>query len=85
MERFGRARWQKGDLDVSRAAIDTLARFTVERRALGIVLRALVQLSSAFDMLGHATLEMVNNYLTLANADLQKKYRIASPVDHWRL
>ena len=36
-------------------------------------------------MLGHATLEMVKNYLALANADLQKNHRIASPADHWRL
>ncbi len=36
-------------------------------------------------MLGHATLEMVKNYLALANANLQKNHRIASPVDHWRL
>ena len=36
-------------------------------------------------MLGHATLEMVKKTLALANADLQKNHRIASPVDHWRL
>ena len=36
-------------------------------------------------MLGHATLEMVKNYLALANADLQKNHRSASPADHWRL
>jgi hypothetical protein len=36
-------------------------------------------------MLGHATLEMVKNYLALANADLQKYHKIASPVEHWRL
>ena len=36
-------------------------------------------------MLGHATLEMVKNFLALANADLQKNHRIALPVDHWRL
>ena len=36
-------------------------------------------------MLGHATLEMVKKTLALANADLQKNHRIASPVDKWRL
>ena len=36
-------------------------------------------------MLGHATLEMVKNYLALANADLEKNHKIASPVDNWRL
>jgi site-specific recombinase XerD len=36
-------------------------------------------------MLGHATLEMVKKTLALANADLEKNHRVASPVDHWRL
>ena len=36
-------------------------------------------------LLGHSTMNMVNTYLDLANADLQKNHRIASPVDHWRL
>ena len=36
-------------------------------------------------MLGHATMEMVKTYLALANADLEKNHKIASPVDHWRL
>ena len=36
-------------------------------------------------MLGHATLEMVKTYLALANTDLEKNHKIASPVDHWRL
>ena len=36
-------------------------------------------------ILGHATLEMVKTYLTLANAGLEKNHKIASPVDHWRL
>ena len=36
-------------------------------------------------MLGQATLEMVKKTLALANADLEKNHRVASPVDHWRL
>ena len=36
-------------------------------------------------MLGHSTMEMVKNYLALAQADLEKNHKIASPVDNWRL
>jgi integrase/recombinase XerD len=36
-------------------------------------------------MLGHSTMEMVKTYLALAQADLEKNHKIASPVDHWRL
>jgi len=36
-------------------------------------------------MLGHSTMEMVKTYLSLANTDLQKAHKQASPVDNWRL
>jgi len=36
-------------------------------------------------MLGHSTKEMVKNYLSLAQADLEKNHMLASPVDNWRL
>jgi integrase len=36
-------------------------------------------------MLGHSTMEMVKTYLALAQADLEKNHKIASPVDNWRL
>ena len=36
-------------------------------------------------MLGHSTMEMVKNYLALAQADLEKTHKVASPVDNWRL
>lgn len=36
-------------------------------------------------MLGHTTLDMVHNYLALAQADLEASHKTASPVDHWRL
>ena len=36
-------------------------------------------------MLGHATLDMVKNYLALAQVDLDQNHKLASPVDNWRL
>ncbi len=36
-------------------------------------------------MLGHSTMEMVRNYLALAQADLDKNHKLASPVENWRL
>ena len=36
-------------------------------------------------MLGHSTMEMVKTYLSLAQADLERSHKLASPVDHWRL
>jgi len=36
-------------------------------------------------MLGHTTLKMVKRYLRLANTDLERVHRIASPADNWRL
>jgi integrase/recombinase XerD len=36
-------------------------------------------------MLGHSTMEMVKHYLNIAQADLEKNHKIASPVDNWRL
>ena len=36
-------------------------------------------------MLGHATMQMVENYLALSEADLVNKHKIASPVANWRL
>jgi integrase len=36
-------------------------------------------------MLGHSTMQMVENYLALAEADLVNKHNIASPVANWRL
>jgi integrase/recombinase XerD len=36
-------------------------------------------------MLGHSTMEMVKTYLALAQADLEKTHKMASPVDNWRL
>jgi len=34
---------------------------------------------------GHSTMEMVKTYLALAQADLEKNHKLASPVDNWRL
>jgi len=36
-------------------------------------------------MMGHSTMEMVKTCLALAQADLEKVHRLASPVDNWRL
>lgn len=36
-------------------------------------------------ILGHETLDMVKRYLALAQADVQRAHRIASPVEGWEL
>jgi site-specific recombinase XerD len=36
-------------------------------------------------LLGHATMEMVRNYLNISRADIDNNHRLASPVDRWRL
>jgi site-specific recombinase XerD len=36
-------------------------------------------------MLGHTTLDMVNRYLRIAQADVKEAHRIASPVTNWGL
>jgi len=36
-------------------------------------------------MLGHTTLEMVKQYLSLAQTDVEAAHRRASPVENWRL
>lgn len=36
-------------------------------------------------ILGHSTMEMVKNYLAIAQADIENNHLRASPVDHWRL
>ena len=36
-------------------------------------------------ILGHSTMEMVKTYLSIAQADLDKSHKLASPVDNWRL
>ena len=43
---------------------------------------------NAFELqmaLGHTTLQMVQTYLVLAQADLDAAHRKASPVENWRL
>ena len=43
---------------------------------------------NAFELqmaLGHTTLQMVQTYLMLAQADLDAAHRKASPVENWRL
>jgi integrase/recombinase XerD len=36
-------------------------------------------------MLGHTSMDMVKTYLAIANIDLVRSHRIASPVDNWKL
>jgi len=36
-------------------------------------------------MLGHSTMDMVKRYLLIAQTDLDKSHKLASPVDNWRL
>ena len=36
-------------------------------------------------MLGYSTMDMVKRYLMIAQADLERSHKRASPVDNWRL
>lgn len=36
-------------------------------------------------ILGHTTMDMVKTYLAIAQVDLDRGHRLASPVEHWRL
>lgn len=37
------------------------------------------------DMLGHTTMDMVKVYIHIAQVDIDRGHRLASPVDNWRL